>query len=393
MLALIIMIAACKEELGFREPSNPNKSKPFVVSEVQVTNLPGKAKISYRLPIDPNLLYVKATYMLPSGRNMEVKSSAYTNSLLVEGFADTLEHSIRLVSVSQAEVESDPVSVTIKPQKAPIWNVLESITIGKAYGGYKLSAYNETKESVAILVLQKNIFREWAIDNKLSIYSSSDSIKSEPSGMDTIVYNLGIAVRDRWGNLTDTVYRDVLPLFETQLDRSKFKHFPLPGDSEKDPYASYDRAWDGRYGWPVWFSSILTKYLNVPSRVTIDLGDTAKITKVWIRPYRENNGLYYSFTTLKRFELWGSLNPNPNGDLDGSWYLIGSYELKKPSGNPKGTETAADVEAAMAGFYFGTDIDAPKPKVRYFRVKCLENWDGQGPQSIDELKIFGDTRQ
>ena len=88
--------------------------------------------------------------------------------------------------------------------------------------------------------------------------------------------------------------------------------------------------------------------------------------------------------------MWGSSNPSLNGALDASWTLLGSYEMKKPSGSPGNTETASDKEAAAAGFYY--DIDFNAPKVRYMRIKCLVNWGGSGPQSVDELKVFGDPR-
>jgi hypothetical protein len=164
----------------------------------------------------------------------------------------------------------------------------------------------------------------------------------------------------------------------------------LPGDPGQQSGAAVANMWDKRYGWPVSFSSLAAATLNVPSIVTVDMGVSAKLSKVWIRPFKELSNLYYGFTTLKHFELWGSTNPNLSGALDDSWTLLGKYELKKPSGSSGNTETASDQEAAANGFFY--DIDFNAPKVRYLRIRCLVNWAGSCPQSVDELKVFGDPR-
>lgn len=385
---IILLFAACQEELGFREPSGSDKSQPSQVTEVQVTNLPGKAKITYQLPIDDNLLYVKATYTLASGQAMEVKASPYKDSLIVEGFGDTLEHQVRLVTVSRAEVESAPINVTVKPKRAPIWDVFESITVINAFGGYKLSALNPTMDRIGILVMQRNDFDEWEADNNLSIFTTAETVKGQASGMDTLVHWFAFAVRDRWGNVTDTLVQDIYPIFEKELDIANFRHNPLTGDPGQQWGASVQSMWDKRYGWPVCFTSLATETLKVPAIVTIDMGVEAKISKVWIRPYRENSGYYYTFCTPKRFELYGSMGTNPT--LDDTWFKLGTYELNKPSNSPGAYETAEDKVAAEAGFYYEADINAPK--VRYFRIRCLENWVGNGPLAIDELRIFGDPR-
>ena len=81
------------------EPLENNSTAPGQVQNVAVENLPGKAKLTYTLPSDQDLLYVKAEYTLASGKKMEVKSSYYNNSLEVVGFANEGEYEIQLYSV------------------------------------------------------------------------------------------------------------------------------------------------------------------------------------------------------------------------------------------------------------------------------------------------------
>jgi hypothetical protein len=385
----ILTISACKDDINVKEPSGDDMSIPALISDISVINRGGKATISYKLPLDKSLLYVKAEYMLNSGRKMEVKSSYYSDSVVVEGFADTLEHEVKLYSVSRTEVMSAPTTVKVKPHTAPIWFIQKSINISNSFGGYSLTAVNVTKSPVAIMVMKKNVFNEWEVDNNKSVYTSVDSVIAKVSGMDTLVHTFAIAVRDRWGNVTDTLFKDVKPFYEVELSNSRFQNFPLPGDPVQQPGAAVDRMWDGRRGWPVSFTSLAAETLFVPSTVTFDLGISAKISKVWIGPFKELSNLYYSFTTMKRFEIWGSSSPNINGSFDESWILLGSYTLKKPSGSV-GTETNDDQAAALAGFFWEADINAPK--VKYLRIRCLENFGGSCPQSIDEIKVYGDPR-
>ncbi|HEY8938317.1 MAG TPA: DUF4959 domain-containing protein [Cyclobacteriaceae bacterium] len=388
-ITLLLMIS-CKDEFSDHKPVSSDATAPQQITEVQVTNKPGSAKITYKTPADANLLYVKAEYTITSGKAMEVKASYFADSLVLEGFADTLEHEVKVYTVSRSEVKSQPTTVKIKPLLAPIWPVYQSLKIINAFGGYKLTAENVTKSSIAILVMKRNVLNEWEVDNDLSIYTSTNVITSQKSGMDTLTRQYGIAVRDRWGNITDTLLQQVDPIYEVELNTANFKAFSLPGDPVQQPGAAIENMWNKTYGWPVSFTSLATATLKTPSIVTIDMGVSAKLSKVWIRPFKELSNLYYGFTTLKRFELWGSTSPNLDGSLDASWTLLGTYELKKPSGSAGSTETASDQEAAAAGFYY--DIDLSAPKIRYMRIRCLENWAGSCPQSVDELKIFGDPR-
>ncbi len=80
-------------------PLDKDKGAPSQVTNVKVENLPGAAKITYRLPNDAKLLYVKAECMI-NGRMVEAKSSPYNNELLIEGFGNAGEAEVNLYSVS-----------------------------------------------------------------------------------------------------------------------------------------------------------------------------------------------------------------------------------------------------------------------------------------------------
>ena len=385
-LVSISGIIACKKDLGFKEPSGDDSSVPGSISNIKVENLPGKAKIIYNVPNDKNLLYVIAQYTLPSGITADAKASLYKDTLVLEGFADTLEHEVKVYSVSRNEVYSEPTIVKVKPKEAAFWSVFKSISINNAFGGYNLKAVNSARDNISIIVMKKNVFNEFEVDNFKSVFTKTDSILSKIRGLDTIDYQFGIYVKDKWGNKSDTSFTNVRPFFEQELPVKNFKVFSLPGDTQLWPGTNIAYAWDGRYGWP-W--TIFTQQIEGgpnPHIITFDTGVKAKVSRVWIRPYPEGNKWYY-LTTMKRFEIYGSVNPSLNGALDNSWFLLGTYELKKPSKLPYGNDSADDQAIAAAGFSWDVNINAPE--ARYIRVKCLENFAGGTAMSINEIKVFG----
>lgn len=388
-LAAAALVAGCKK-MEDNKPLGNSTAVPEMVNNISVDNEAGKAVLSYAVPNDPNLLYIKAVYTITTGAQVETKASYYSTSITVDGFADTLEHEVKLYSVSRSEVLSEPTTVKVKPKEAPIWKVFKSIEVVSAFGGYNLTAFNGQKGDVSILVLKKNVVNEFEPDNDKSVYTSTDSIESKIRGLDTSDVTFGFVVKDKWGNLTDTLFKSVKPLFEMELPKSKFATFVLPGDAPQVTNgAALQYAWDGKLGWP-WTS--FTHQVNggdAPHMVTFDLGSLAKISRVWIRPFPEGTKYYY-LSTMKRFEIYGSDNPSLSGALDNSWHLLGSYTVVKPSGLPYGTDDANDQATAAAGFNWEVDLTAPK--VRYMRIRCLENFAGGTAQSINEIGVYGDPR-
>src|SRR5690606_32199156 len=230
------------------------------------------------------------------------KSSYYKDTLLVEGFADTEEHEVTLYSVSREEVSSAPVKVLVKPLEAPFRKVFKSLSIMDAFGGYNLTALNPTRDNVSVIVMKRNAFNEFEVDNFKSVFTRTDEILSKIRGLDTLEHEFAIFVKDRWDNSSDTLYTKVKPIYEEKLNPSNFKTFVLPGDAPQVTNgARLEYMWDGRFGWPY---TSFTHQINggdVPHMVTFDTGVLAKISRVWIRPFPEGDRWFY-LSTMKRLD-------------------------------------------------------------------------------------------
>src|SRR5690554_3531470 len=152
LMIIIIIVASC-EEFERGTPVDADDVAPDPVSNVEIENTPGGAVISYTLPKNENLLYVMAEYTLSNGKVMEKKSSYFSNQLILEGFADTLEYNVNLYSISRGGLKSEPVPVTIKPLTPPIIEAFNSIKMNPTFGGLKVFFENESEAELRFNVL------------------------------------------------------------------------------------------------------------------------------------------------------------------------------------------------------------------------------------------------
>ena len=385
-----LIVTGCKEDKIV--PFENNTTPPGKVTNISVENQPGAAKLTYTLPNDLDLLYVKAVYTLQSGKQREIKSSYYINSMVLDGFAESKEYEVKLYAVNRSETESESEIVTVSPLENPIWDVFRSIQILPDFSGVKITAENTSKANVALEIIRKDHKGEW---NPFLpyIYSSSQNIRQTTRGLDTIPETFGVTVRDKFLNYTDTVYGTVVPFYEELLDKSLFRQYNLPGDAKiQTVTGGIPLIWDNNIDH--FAQRMLTDMVDQePQFITIDMGQLAKLSRIKIWNYSEymsdgNHQFYYRGQT-RHFEIWGSEQPDQDGSWD-SWTKLGTFENIKPSGLPYGQTSNEDWDAAIAGFDYELDTDVSK--VRYLRIKNLENWMGTTWFEILEISVYGDTR-
>jgi hypothetical protein len=149
---VMISIISCKRSDGDRVPVSTDNTKPGVITNVKVDNYNGGAYITYTLPKSENILYVLAKYQIRNGVSRETKSSYYSDTVTVEGFAKEADYEVTLYTVSRANVSSDPVKVTVHPKIPPYISIKATTTIGADFGGVNVKSLNPLKKDIGIIV-------------------------------------------------------------------------------------------------------------------------------------------------------------------------------------------------------------------------------------------------
>ncbi|ATP56947.1 hypothetical protein CPT03_10870 [Pedobacter ginsengisoli] len=352
---------------------------PGPITNAVVENLSGAAKITYKLPPDQDLLYVKALYTSKQGAVRETKVSYYNNNLTVEGFGDTSAYEVKLYAVDRGENVSQPLSVTVKPKKAPFLIVRDSVKVVSDFGGISVSFKNSTENNIAIVVLANDSLGNFTPinTNYTNLKQSSFSVRDLKS-VDT---KFGIYIRDRWGNMSDTLITTLKPLFEVKLDRTKMKGVSLPTDAPLGYSGAISYLFDGDLGNGGYYHT--GDAAKMPQWFTYDMGVSVKLSRMtWFM----RQGFYFNLHNPRKVEIWGSNNPSPDGSFN-NWELIATHEQIKPSGLPNGQLSNADNEAAAAGETITFPLNVPK--VRYIRFKTLRNWSDGTYVNFNEIYMWG----
>lgn len=393
-------LQSCEEE--YHNPVNEGGTAPEPVLNARVTeSLPGGAKISYQLPKDKNILYVKAQAEIREGLTREIKASLYSSELIIDGFADTTEYVVYLYTVGRNNLESEGVSVKVKPDTPPVWTVFKSIkeSVSETFGGFKFSINNPSEANMRIIISTPDSVGNMVTAN--AIYTSVPSDEFSVRGYDSIPRLFSFCIQDRWGNEAtfDSIFA---PWFEEKLDKKKFLALELPGDmtritaSGNTKYIEY--AWDEKLTDDgQLFQTTGTTGVLLPHKFAFDLGVKARLSRVVVHgrlrygmAYSSQTAYVYNAGAPKEWRIFGSNEPNPDGSWDVSWIPMRSAPCVsfKPSGLPLGEFSEEDYQRQMNGEEF--DIDDQTP-VRYLRWSVDKVWGGASYSffNIAEITIYG----
>ncbi|MBO9618157.1 MAG: DUF4959 domain-containing protein [Niabella sp.] len=391
------LLAACKRD-SLNTPIIIDANAPAPVTNVTIQNLNGKAKLTYTLPANTDLSYVKAVYDIASGVTDQAVASRYTNTITLDGFGDTLAHTVKLYAVNSSEKASAPVEVTVNPLTPGYILARRSLQVAATFGGFTVNAANPVTDNLAIIPLVDTAGNgKWVQTVGMNnVYSKDTLIAAVIRNQPSVARKYAFAVRDRWMHYSDTLFVNLTPWFEQMLDKSKWSTYVLPHDATVLNNGGYTwpyYMWDGNYH-PTWPKTYFTVESAVtPQMVTIDLGATHNFSRFQVNPYLEIGNNYYVRGNPKDFEVWGSNNPDLNDPVDvsntpgPSWNRMGTFHVIKPSGSPYQTETTADQTLAYNGWQF--DFPAGVPAYRYLRIRQLSNWQGSYFITISEFTVWG----
>ncbi|RFZ95807.1 DUF4959 domain-containing protein [Mucilaginibacter conchicola] len=390
--SLLLMLAAssCKKSESNISVVSDDKTKPGVVTDVKVINQNGSAKITYKLPNSQNLLYVLASYKINGSRVRETKASYYTDTILTDGYAREQEYEVTLYAVSRAEVKSDPVTVKVHPLTPNYQRVNSNIDITPDFGGANFFTLNPDKAAIAVHVIAYDETAKKYVDEKPT-YISTDTVNVSVRGYDAVPRKFGVYTTDRFGNVSDTLFKTLTPYFETLLDKSKFREYIKPTDSPIGYGWVFKNFFDGNTGEPGWHTDPAPRMQG-----TFSLGVSAKLSRfiLWERV----NGGVYAYQNIKRMTLWGTDKDLPAdvelpknsapGTVVGDWINMGNFTFPNPpSGLPPNQANAADAKFVQDGVNFKIPFEAPATK--YIRFVCTETWGGLNYVNALEISLYG----
>lgn len=379
----IITALSCSKE-HYVEPIDKDVA-PGAISQVTVQPLPGAAKISYKLPADESLRYVKAVYEIRPGVEKESIASLYTNSLLVDGFAEEKEYEVKLYTVSYGEqVSETPVVVKFTPLTSPIKEAFNTFSFKETFGGALLNFENSGAANLSVQILTDSSGRLREVE---TYYTKAVEGRYAIRGFTSEPRLFAAVIRDRWGNISDTITKMLTPIFEEKIPKNNFRHVPLPNDTyepHSTPVWNVTKLWDDKLQGDDQYSIFHTKPgSGMPQSFTFDMGRLAVLSryKFW-----HGGAGAYQRGSPKRWEIWGTAEtPDPSGSWDG-WIKIMECNSYKPSGD--GPVTTEDLNYANVQ---GEEFDFPEGTlpVRYLRFRTIETWGGLDYIYIGELSFWG----
>jgi hypothetical protein len=400
LMSLFLFFAvfiACEEEkkLIYYDDGAPAPAA-IDAGMVTVENFAGKSVLRYNIPVDDNLLYVRAEYESAPGIVRKAKSSRYTDSLAIEGFAAAGDYEVKLFSIGKNEKESAPVTVTVSPLTPPVMDAYPSLDITATFGGIEGTFTNLSRQSLKVVLMidstgnEPEFMQSFMIDNP--------NAKFSVRGLPSKEMRFSAYLMDRWGNKTGMKTYTLTPMFEEALDKTLWKEFKLPSDFQytmENNYPGY--AFVGLFDdvicpWDNWRNTFIPEINSFPSTFTIDLGMEVRLSRFNIVTWWQF--LYTSHP--KEFEVYGSTSRNPGDDLKGGdWTLIGRFESWKPSGDDPLVVTDEDRNYAWPGgenFDVKASEEQPDPyfPVRMVRFRIMKAWTDRPRYSIDELTVWGE---
>ena len=402
----LLCTLSCSKVSEYKDVVSNDTTKPGPVTNIQVTNRSGGAIITYDLPLSENILYVQANYKINDEVSRQTKASYYSDTIIVGGFEKSQDYQVVLYTVSRANIFSDSVVVTVHPATPAYLGAFPSIVVKPDFGGININVLNEMKDPLGIITITEDpVTRQYEIINQN--YTSLDTISYSLRGYDTIPKRFGIYVTDQYGNISDTFFTTITPIFEVGMDKSRFNGYVLPSDVRTGFGWEISNLWNNNTGSPGYHTEQPIQPLVWPAVITFDMGQVAKLSRytIWNRGIDGSGNWLWQAGAPLSWTLWGREqspvdevlpsgpgSPGVGETSANGWINLGTYRLPaKPSGLPNPQYSNSDLDFWNAGFSFNFSLDLPK--VRYIRFQCLENASlTNNFFNLTELSFWGDPR-
>ena len=385
LLFSFVILFGCKND----ESNDLIPPGSLTVENITPTN--GGGIISYVLPDDLDILFVRAEYTNSLGEDVYRVSSSHNNFIEIDGLNQNSPVQVRLFVVDENENMSQPVEVEFTPLPSFIFLVQESITITPDLGGVKIEWENIAEKTVYV-----HLHIENGSDEDIRILSSNSLIESVfVRGLESVEMTFLTKVEDFDGNITDLEEKATLtPLFEEMIDKSTWtlmSQLSVNGNAwEGETTAFWDDVVDtaetnSDNSYFIIWRDQNGGTLNWPLDIVINLNKNVRIHrfKVWQRAfwYGGPTGApyYYQEENLRSFDLYAS-----NNSVD--WTLLGQYDIGDPR-DENGNIPQDYIDAAANGHDF--DLEGVSDKFRYLKFSITSNFGSDTYVHGSEITLWG----
>lgn len=405
LLLMLSVLQSCKdEELMSDAPA------PHPVSNPTYTATNGGAVITYTLPADKHLFYVKAVYVNSQGEEVFRSSSRYDNVIEIDGFVDETPQKVRLYSVGYNKKMSEAVELEVIPKESYIALIQENLTVEAILGGVNVKWHNPSEKTVFVYMNYNDGKRE-----REKIFSSDRrDVDMKFKGMDTIDYKISFMVEDFSGNKTGTKAKgSYRPLPEQKIDKSTWtlvSALTCNGDIYEgkmvnvfdDVIDRNDNATDNSYciihrdnnGGQLRF---LSETEEKPLMIVIDLNKKAVLSRLvmWQRAYQYTSGddggvstdyAYYKEDNLRSFHLYVT-----NNQADITPHNVWNNPLMICDiGDPRdenGDVPSSKIQEAIDGHEF--ELESLSEAYRYIVIGITGTFGSETQICCSEISLYG----
>ena len=206
-----LLFFSCK-----KSNENTDTTPPADLTVVSVTPTSGGGIISYELPQENDLLFVRADYINAQSNEVFRVSSRENNSIEISGLVDTTPLEVTLSVVDKSQNQSEGIIVSLTPKRSFIFDVIEDISLTEDLGGVRVNWENPEEKTVFIY-----LYIDVNGEEEVRILSSSSKTNSKfVRGLAAVPTNFSAKVEDFDGNMT--VVNELgqyTPLFEEKITK------------------------------------------------------------------------------------------------------------------------------------------------------------------------------
>ncbi len=383
LLLLISIVVSCESE-DKKDTTPPGE---LTITSTEATY--GGAIISYTLPNDDDILYVRADYTNGKGEAVFRTVSKHVNQIELSGFVVEEDVTVSLTVVDENQNKSKAVVHEIRPLQSFIYLVQESIEIVPDLGGVQVSWENIEEKTVFIYLHIAD-----GDEEETRILSSSNATENIfVRGLEAKELGFSTKVEDFDGNITSLIEEGYYtPLFEEKINKDTWalvSNLSIDGNAYEgatvnfwdDVVDTFETNSDNSY-------FIINRndnggVLRWPLDIVIDLNKKVKINrfKIWQRAFWYNGPgdqpYYYQSENLRSFDLFVSMDKS-------EWALLGSFQIEEPT---NGDISQALLDEAVAGHNF--NLDEISPEFRYLKFSITSNFGSDSFCHGSEISLFG----